>query len=202
MSNLSLWRMPDDWSQVFTFAQLNRLSDSYARHSFYLRWYETSGVFFGEIFSTYTYFRECGLKMPRKMEQKNVRADNNAGNNNRGARGNAEWRWINITLRDEDISILATSDATLEYLATCAVVLADDGIGFKIEPADEGKSIRCTIYRPNMGDGNVIVGVSSYSSTVRDTLLACLYKLDTYLGGDFSTIPDEIVHKSERPRFR
>lgn len=202
MVNLILGSQPDDWTEVFTPAQLYMLSRTMLKLSWYLDWYLRNGVRLGDVFSTYTCFRELGVQMPRKGKISHGSNTVNAGNGDRRAGGNVEWKWCNIRLSDEDVEFLSQSDSTLEYLAACAVALADDGIGFKIEPTDGGKSIRATLYRPDTRNGNVIIGVSSYSGTVRDALLACLYKLDTYLGGDFSTVPEQTDPEGARPRFR
>lgn len=140
--------------------------------------------------------------MPRKGKTNVSGINNNVSNGNSGKGGRNEWKWVNLKLSDEDIDTLAKSDATLEYLACCGVALANDGIGFKVEPTDEGKSIRCTIYRPNFNGRGDIIGISSYSDNVRDAILAGLYKLDNYMGGDFSTYSPEDAIESATPRFR
>lgn len=140
--------------------------------------------------------------MPRKKGTQNGSVNHNDVNSSGGQRGNAQWQWVNITLTDEDTELLSRSDVTLEYLALSCVALADDGIGFKVEPTDDGKSIRATLYRPDFPSRGVISGVSSYADNVRDALMVALHKLDVYLGGDFSTIPDKAVRDGTRPRFR
>jgi len=194
--------MPDDYSWFLTRNQLAIYSRCFASLEKYLKWYLAHGVRFGEILSTSSCFREMGLYMPRKKGAQNGTNVNNDGNNRGGQGSNAQWQWINIRLSDEDFDVLGGSDATLVNLALSAVSLADDGIGFKIEPTDEGKSIRATLYRSDFPSRGVISGVSSYADNVRDALLAALYKLDVYLGGDFSTIPQEAIRDGSRPRFR
>jgi len=194
--------MPDDLSSVFTRDKLCFWSNHYGELDKYLKWYLRHGVRFGEILSANTIFRELRVNMPRKKGTNNAGINHANGNSGSRKGGNVEWKWHNIKLTDEDAEFLAGSDATLEYLAISACELADNGFGFKVEPTDGGKSIRATIYGSYMDNELILVGVSSYGGTVRDALLAVLYKFDHYLGGDFSSVVLE--NASDRPtsRFR
>jgi len=140
--------------------------------------------------------------MPRKKGSTSGRTNGLNGANSSSKGSDVEWKWHNIKLTDEDAEFLASSDATLEYLATCACELADNGVRFKIEPTDGGKSIRATLYGPYLDNDAVLVGVSSYAGTVRDALLACLYKFDHYLGGSFSNVVLEDASNRPSTRFR
>lgn len=139
--------------------------------------------------------------MPRKGKQ-NGTATGFSGNSGSGEISRNEWKWVNINLTNEDVGVLEQSDATFEYLATSLVSLANDGYGFKVNPDATGESVSCTIYRPNYPSRGVTVGVSAFGTDVRDVILACLYKLDNYGGGDFSGFNLEISLETKKSRFR
>lgn len=139
--------------------------------------------------------------MSRKAKS-NGAASNNGVNRSSRTGGDAKWVWANCKLSDEDNTNLADSETTLEYLATSIVALGNDGLGVTIKPVDSGESICVTIYRPNFPDAGTTVGVSAFAGNIRDAILACLYKLDTYGGGDFSGFDLESGSSGARPRFR
>lgn len=125
------------------------------------------------------------------------------GSNNGGGQGSGtKWQWGNCRLSAEDIANLERDTSTLEYLATCLVSLGNDGFGFSCKPADQGKSHNCTIYRPDFPSVGNIVGVSAFGGNIRDAILTCLYKLDTYGGGDFSAFELEDQVSGAKSRFR
>jgi len=192
---------PDDWSEsipshilCFVLPSLDELMKA-------MRWYERNLDRFAPPFTTYTILRDCGLYMPRKRNE-NGAAKGNGGNRDSGARGNAKWRWANCRLSDEDVATLEGDTSSMEYLATSFVALADDGYGVTIKSVDSGKSICCTVYRPDFPDTGTIVGVSAFGGSVRDAVLTCLYKLDQYGGGDFSGFELDNGADGSRPRFR
>lgn len=139
--------------------------------------------------------------MPRK-KQNNGSAANHNGDDNRRQGSGAKWVWANIHLENEDIEYLSQSDSSMEFLATSVLALGDDGIGITVKPVDNGKSICCTLYRSDSANPSVIIGVSSFGSTVRDALMVALYKLDEKLGGEFDNAAHFTQDTGERPRFR
>jgi hypothetical protein len=164
--------------------------------------FDKYGSYWGKPITGWTIFRELELKMPAKKDVRNGSTGNVNGNGGGSKGSNDGWKWVNVTLSDDDARLLTKSDATLEYLSACGAELADRGYGFKVESTDQGKSVRCVVYRPDFPVRGRIIGVSAYAGNARDAILACLYKLDTYLGGDFSTVGDDDLPETQRPRFR
>lgn len=193
--------MPDNWLEVLPAQYVYACMTYGARLPKLMDDFNRKGRQRKEKITTYHILSELELTMPRKGKQ-NVGTNFNGGNGNIGKGSGNEWKWCNIKLTRDDADILAQSDATLEYVATSLAALADDGIGITIKPVDNGESRCVTIYRPDYPRTGVTVGVSSFGGSVRDAGLACLYKLDTYLGGDFSAYDLEDDTPSERPRFR
>jgi len=139
--------------------------------------------------------------MPRKRGSNGT--TNNANVNGGGGEGKRdEWKWANLRLSPEDIDILGSSDATLEYLATQCCELADGGIGFTVKPADLGKSRCAILYRPDFPVSGRTLAVSAYADNARDALLTVLYKLDTYGGGDFTGFDVADIPQGIKSRFR
>lgn len=139
--------------------------------------------------------------MPRKGKQNDNTGNASANRNFRSGSGN-EWKWANIELSSTDIDVLTNSNATLEYLAGCIAVLANDGIGVTIKPIDSGESICVTLYRPDFQGNRYTIGVSSFGGNVRDALLVTLYKLDEKLGGEFDNAVEYVSAIPQKSRFR
>jgi len=192
---------PDNWLEVIPFQVVCAYFDRRVEITKLLRWHLRHGGGFGAPLSAYEILREYGVYMPRKGKSNGTTADNGR-NDDSGTRSNAKWQWGNCRLSNEDIANLDRDTSTLEYLATCLVTLGNDGFGFSCKPVDKGESRNCTIYRPDFPAVGVIVGVSAFGGNIRDAILTCLYKLDTYGGGDFSGFDLEVQDSSARPRFR
>lgn len=193
--------MPDDWTEVLPVTYVLACATWGERLPKLFTDFDAKGRNKKERITTYHILSELELKMPRKGKS-NGSITGNGNNSGSGASGGVKWQWANIKLTDDDADILEQSDATLEYVATCLAALADDSMGVTIKPVDEGKSRCVTIYRSDFPSRGTTVGVSSFGSTVRDAGLACLYKLDTYLGGDFSAYDQQDDNTIGRPRFR
>lgn len=166
-----------------------------------IKWYVNHAAQFDARFSTYECLRELGLEMPRGKKT-NGTANNNGSNNSGGTRGDVKWVWGNCKLSNEDIATLERDTSTIEYLVTCLASLGNDGYGFTCKPVDKGKSHCCTIFRPDYPSDGTTVGVSAFGGDIRDAILTCLYKLDTYGGGDFTGFDLESGDSGARPRFR
>lgn len=191
----------DDWSWSLPSRVVEAYLNRDVEFSDFLRAFIKRSRYSDDRLLPYACFRVLGLTMSRKGKS-DGRVNVNGSDSSRTARGGDEWKWVNIKLSDEDIATLGQSDATLEYVAVSLVALAGDGLGFSVKPTDEGKSICCTIYRPDFPLAGRTLGVSSFSDNVRDAILACIYKLDTYGGGDFSGFDVEDRVSGARPRFR
>lgn len=200
-TNLNVYQEPDNWGDCIPPRLLGVIAGKYDAMTKIFRWYMTAGVRLNQRLTTYDILSEMRLYMPRKGKQ-NGNTDKPRFHDNRGTGGGNEWKWANIRLDDEDIAILEQSDASLEFLAACIVVLADDGIGVTIKPVDAGKSFCCTLNRPSDTDTGVVIGVSSFAGTIRDALLVSLHKLDHKLGGEFANAEHFVSATPERPRFR
>lgn len=193
---------PDDWSWSVPYWLIPAWTDRRDKVLFLLMWKEKWGRRFDERLTGYDILRELWVTMPRKKGSPNDNA-NKPSTNRFGKSGDRnEWKWVNLELSDDDLSELEQSQATLEYLAACAVGLGDEGIGITVVPCDEGKSFRFTFYGSVPGVANVTFGVSSYGGTIRDALLVGLYKFDILLGGDFDTVKHNIDTEKPRRRFR
>lgn len=194
-------REPDNWGDCFSPALISLIAPKMEQLSKLCAWYEKNLVRFNVRITSYDILRELGVYMPRK-KQSNGGTTNNHGNSDSGSRGGTKWVWANIHLENEDIEYLSQSDSTMEFLATSILALGDDGIGVTVKPVDNGKSICCTLYRPDSANPSIIIGVSSFGGTVRDALMVALYKLDEKLGGEFDNASHFTQDTGERPRFR
>lgn len=139
---------------------------------------------------------------PPKKDKKNGTVNDNGKHDSGGKGSGTKWVWGNCKLSDQDIATLDGNTSTLDYLATCLVALGNDGYGFTCKPVDQGKSHCCTIFRPDFPNTGTTVGVSAFAGNIRDAILACIYKLDTYGGGDFSGFDVADVDKRPQSRFR
>lgn len=193
--------MPDDWSERIALRYVNAYLVYGARLRLLFEDFDKGKAYCREKVTAYHILRELEVSMPRKGKQ-NGTASGYGGNSSGSAGSGAKWEWANVKLTDDDIAVLERSDATLEYVVTYLASLGDYGIGITIKPVDEGKSRCVTVYRPDFPRTGVTVGVSSFASNVRDAGLACIYKLDNYLGGDFSAYSSQDDPASVRPRFR
>jgi len=164
-------------------------------------WYEKNAARFDARLTSYDCLRELELYMPRGAKKNGTTANN--GTDNRGGKGSdVKWVWGNCKLSDEDTAELSDSEDTLEYLATCLAGLGNDGFGFTCKPVDKGESHCCTIFRPDFPVAGTTIGVSAFAGNIRDAILACLYKLDTYGGGDFTGFDVESGNTGSKSRFR
>lgn len=196
-----LYRMPDDWSWSFDRDFIDTLSRSWVSPGSILENLDRICVTWDAKITHHRILREFEVHMSRKSKS-NGTASNNGSNSSSRESSGAKWVWSNCRLSDEDITTLEQSDATLDYLASCLVALGDDGYGVTIKSVDSGKSRCVTIYRPDYPTPGITVGVSSFGSSVRDAILAVLFKLDNYGGGDFTGFDLESAAEGTRPRFR
>lgn len=201
MYNLYVVHEPDNWGDCIPYQVLSALSQHWAEYSKLWEWFRVHGHRFDHRLTSYDILRTIGLYMPRKGKQ-NDNTGNTGGNRNFGQSSGNEWKWANIELSSADIDILTNSNTTLEYLAGCIAVLANDGIGVTIKPVDSGKSVCVTIYRPDFQGNGYTVGISSFGGNVRDALLVTLYKLDEKLGGEFNNAVEYVQAIPPKSRFR
>jgi len=201
MNNSIPYYEPEDWGW---FIQPTIISAVIARQKelrFLFWWFDKYARSETDKITSWKIFRELRLEMPRKKGS-NGTASNNGGNSNSGEGKRNEWKWANVKFSDEDLDVLAASDQTLEFLSACICALANDGIGVTIKPVDAGKSVCCTLYRPDYPGDGVTLGVSAFGGNVRDALLSVLYKLDNYGGGDFTGFDIEVSSETPKSRFR
>jgi len=192
---------PDDWEQSIQSWIVYRVVDHYIDLVKKLQGYQRNCVTYN---MRLTYWSFLSLFEDDIMARKksNGSVTDNGRNNDRGKGSDVKWVWANCRLSDEDISALEGDGSTLEYLATSLIALGADGFGFSCKPVDEGKSHNCTIYRPDFPNHGTTIGVSAFGGNLRDAILTCLYKLDNYCGGDFSSAEYENDTTGAKPRFR
>ena len=197
--NLQIIHEPDNWGDCLKPIHVLACLNEQDRLEGLCKRLRLNDFGFYGVFNTSAIFSIVRLKMPRK---KNVYGSANQQHNDKpisSGNGNG-WRWINVELDDSDIELVEQSDSTLEYLAACVLSLADDGYGVSVKPVDGGKSICCTIYRPDFPDTGVTAGLSSFGGSVHDALLSALYKFDEKCGGEFTR--EHLGSSADKPKRR
>lgn len=192
---------PDYWGDAFTHRFLSAWAASGNEALALFAWLCKNRRIPSAKLTSYETLRELGLYMPRKKgEAKNATGDSRFGGK-QPVFGN-ELKWINIPLSDEDVDVLSRSESSVEFLAASLCALAVDGYGFSVKPVDSGKSLCCTINRPDLFGDGVAYGMSSFAGELRDVLLVALYKFDVKLEGDFSNCTPFLETSKPRQRFR
>lgn len=94
------------------------------------------------------------------------------------------FQWVNVPLTDEDNNWLIGSTITLEQCAASLIGLVTDGYDVSVKYQAVRKQYVASIYRPSSDDSSNGVGVSGFSTDVRDAILVVMYKFDNKLGGE------------------
>lgn len=107
----------------------------------------------------------------------------------------ATFRWINITLTDQDLDILGQETASLEQLSLAFVQLGVRGLGLAIKYDRSRATFVCSIYGSDSTNNMQPCGVSGQSSDLRDALLVSLFRFNNRLQGSFdgSTAEDNTI---------
>lgn len=193
--------VPEYWGDAFTHRFLSAWADKGSEVLWLFSWLAKNRRISSAKLSSYETLRELGLYMPRKKGDKANVDGNSRFGGKQSVFGN-ELKWINIPLTDEDIDELSGSQSTVEFLAASLCSLATDGYGFSIKPVDSGKSLCCTINRPDLFGDGIAYGMSSFAGELRDVLLVALYKFDVKLEGDFANCTPFLETSKPRQRFR
>lgn len=101
------------------------------------------------------------------------------------------FRWINVTLSDQDLDILERETASLELVASSLVQLVVRGLGISVKYDPVGKSYSCSIYGRDTRNNMQPCGISGRASDVRDAILVSLYRFETGLQGSFDGQSDQ-----------
>lgn len=152
-------------------------------------------------FTTNDALRLLEDSMPRKGKQ-NGNADNNSGRFRDSQPNGGKFRFVNITLSDDDLAELELSEATLEYLVARLLDIYRESVSFSIRHVDARKSHCVTLIGPDCRDDRNTVGVSSFAATERDACLVAVYKFDILLDGDWRSINEFDASPEQRRRFR
>lgn len=158
-----------------------------SRVAFLLRWTERTRYFTPRSRGTSLYdLINEGIynAMPRTRRQPSKPADNQ--HIPRGNRTETTIIWCNVSLGDDDVAYLEQQTTTYEELGALLLAVADEGYGFSVKALDKGDTIMCAIMGNADNNPEVSMGVSAFSPTVRDAVLACLYKFKQSLGGVFT----------------
>ena len=167
----------------------------------YINQFSTQGIKRGRSMTTYSFLREIEVSMPNpKKDKKNAYGSNGSSSGSKTI--GSGFKWVNIELDDSSVLELEQSEATLEYLSACLCGLADNGLGFKVAPSSDGKSICATLYKSDTGSGGISYGLSAFAGNVRDAELALLYKYEVSLEGSFDNIDRYVSDTTSRSRFR
>lgn len=191
---------PDDWGETFSPSFLSLwMSRNVAMMLSYSELAAKTGRRKDRL-TSYDILSDLRLFMSRSKGKLTNANRTNATNNSKSS---TEPRlvWANIRLDDEDTDILLKSELSFEYLSAYNAQLADLGWRVSIVRKDDGKSYSCTIIGPHPIRSDVLVGISSFGSTLHNTLLAHWYKLSQLLGGSLDDIDDYLEDNKQSRLF-
>jgi hypothetical protein len=110
-------------------------------------------------------------------------------------------QWLSIPLSDEDVTSLADAKDKLEHLSAGLLSLVSDTVCVSIKFQSERNQYCVSIYRPGRGSGGSVVGLSGFSTDLRDAVLVALYKFHVKLGGQLPERLSDTAYDKPVRRF-